>query len=143
MVERHGERRGREAHEPAFTIRANAGGLEPGGFVWQREESDVSELDVWNNRPATTVPGGSAVIAEPGRSEFVKGGVSRQNRPGSVKVTVEEAAALQTYPPEFRFAGGKGKQYLQVGNAVPPMLARAVLEALWAEPVADELDLAA
>ena len=51
----------------------------------------------------------------------------------SVKVTTEEAATLQSYPPGFVFAGNKGKQGLQIGNAVPPLLAQRVLERLWWE----------
>lgn len=47
----------------------------------------------------------------------------------SAKVTVEEARALQTYPP-FIWCGSKSKQFLQIGNAVPPLLAEHVLAAL-------------
>lgn len=102
------------------------------------ERSVNDRPEVWEGRPATTIVSGSDVIAGPGRSEFVKGGVSRQNRPGSVRITIDEAAALQSYPPGFKFVGTKGKQFLQVGNAVPPLLAQAILESLWD----DEDDLA-
>ena len=98
----------------------------------------------WNDRPATTVAGDSR-IAGPGRSEFVKGGLSRQNRPGTVAVSVAEAGTLQSYPPfaeGFQWKGAKTKQYMQIGNAVPPLQAQVVLEALWAIP-ADSLELAA
>lgn len=50
------------------------------------------------------------------------------------RITVEEAAALQTFPKGMRFAGTQSAQYRQIGNAVPPLLAfhvaRAVREAL-------------
>jgi DNA (cytosine-5)-methyltransferase 1 len=80
-------------------------------------------------RPATTVAADER-IAGPGRREFVKGGISRQAMPGTERVTVEEAAALQSYPPGFTFAGTKTKQFLQIGNAVPPLLAEAILRAV-------------
>ena len=58
--------------------------------------------------------------------------LSRAYRGEAVNITVEEAALLQSYPEGFQFAGNKGRVGLQVGNAVPVLLARRVLEALWA-----------
>ncbi len=45
-------------------------------------------------------------------------------------VSIREAARLQTFPDSFVFYGSKDKQYQQVGNAVPPIMARAIAEAL-------------
>jgi len=43
----------------------------------------------------------------------------------------EQVAALQSYPSRpFVWCGSKSKVFLQIGNAVPPMLAEAVLAAL-------------
>jgi DNA (cytosine-5)-methyltransferase 1 len=42
------------------------------------------------------------------------------------RITVQEAAALQTFPPDWTFAGSRVAQYRQVGNAVPRRLAEAV-----------------
>lgn len=140
MVERHGARPGRGIDQPAFTVRASAGGTEPGGFKWQIDEEEdsmdnVADMAEWTGRrPATTVVGSFRpdVISAPGYR--TAGGVSRQDQPGSVRITVEEAAVLQSYPPDFPFQGSKGKKFLQIGNACPPLLMRRIFEELWSEP---------
>ena len=43
-------------------------------------------------------------------------------------LSIREAARLQTFPDSFRFVGTKDAQYQQVGNAVPPILAKAIAE---------------
>lgn len=42
------------------------------------------------------------------------------------RITVEEAAALQSFPVGWRWCGPRGARYRQVGNAVPPVLAEKV-----------------
>ena len=46
------------------------------------------------------------------------------------RVTIEEAAALQSFRDGYPFQGNLGQRYRQVGDAVPPLLARRVLEAV-------------
>jgi DNA (cytosine-5)-methyltransferase 1 len=46
------------------------------------------------------------------------------------RITVQEAAALQTFPTDWEFHGPQVARYRQVGNAVPPNLAQAVAESV-------------
>jgi DNA (cytosine-5)-methyltransferase 1 len=49
---------------------------------------------------------------------------------GGRRLTAEESALLQTFPPEMVFKGSRSSRYMQIGNAVPPVLARVLGEAL-------------
>jgi len=51
---------------------------------------------------------------------------------GARNMTADEAAALQSYPPGFIWTG---KTFLQIGNAVPPLLAEAILATLTYSPI--------
>jgi DNA (cytosine-5)-methyltransferase 1 len=84
------------------------------------------DRNLWvHERPATTIVGSfkPEIVAAPGYRTTV----SRQNAEGSVRVSVEEAACLQSFPDGFPWQGSRTKQYQQIGNAIPPLLAEAVL----------------
>ncbi|WP_342673077.1 DNA cytosine methyltransferase [Cytobacillus kochii] len=56
---------------------------------------------------------------------------SMWQHPGKAEaISIREAARLQSFRDNYKFVGSKDKQYQQIGNAVPPLLARAVAESM-------------
>lgn len=100
LIERWGPRRDRPVSEPAPTLTSKA------------------RSDVWV-RPAPTI-----VTT---RRSSAGGMLGRSLADGGVRVTVQEAAVLQSFPADYPWQGSRSKQFEQVGNAVPPRLARHVV----------------
>jgi DNA (cytosine-5)-methyltransferase 1 len=73
------------------------------------------------NMPSDTITGNCGCVSAPGR--FIH---PTQNR----ALSVREAARLQSFPDSYRFVGNMQKKYKQVGNAVPPLMAFAVADAI-------------
>jgi DNA (cytosine-5)-methyltransferase 1 len=114
-----GNRGYRNADEPAATITSKAG-----RGILER----VPNLDP--ARPATTVAGDPRLSS---REHHYHG----EQNSTSTKITVAEASALQTYPTSFDWTTGvngkplpKTKAFLQIGNAVPPLFAEAIISNL-------------
>jgi DNA (cytosine-5)-methyltransferase 1 len=103
----------------------------PGAEAWARNA----------NRPAPTLVGGSRKHGGPdlgptrARRAWAKLGVDglgladKAPEPdfrGLPRLTVEMVSLLQSFPADWKLAGGKTQRYRQMGNALPPKLAAAV-----------------
>lgn len=56
------------------------------------------------------------------------------------RLTVEEAAVLQTFPSWWEFSGRQSSRFRQIGNAVPPLLAQAVAKQVAADLAAADAE---
>ncbi|MFD0638439.1 DNA cytosine methyltransferase [Catenulispora yoronensis] len=76
-------------------------------------------------RPATTLAA-TGRVAKAGHRD--REGGERQFE-DAVRITIEEASVLQSFRPDYPWQGPKTRKFLQIGNAVPPLLALHVLAA--------------
>jgi DNA (cytosine-5)-methyltransferase 1 len=102
------------------------------GLYWvdaHYDQSKSGEGDLlWPlSRPATTIAG-RCLVPDPGANANRFNG-KKKSRNDGYQVSIGELAALQGFPSGFHFIGTKQSQALQIGNAVPPALAEAVVRA--------------
>lgn len=89
--------------------------------------------DCWKNKQGGTDLFGRLEWDGPARctirTEFFKPEKGRYLHPVANRpITHWEAARLQTFPDDFKWHGTKIRIALQIGNAVPPLLARAIAD---------------
>jgi DNA (cytosine-5)-methyltransferase 1 len=81
----------------------------------------------WWPVPATTVTGRDTLGFRGHHDEEHR---SLSIEDGALKLTIEEGLTLQSFRSDYPVQGTKMKQWEQIGNAIPPLLAAAVLGAL-------------
>ncbi|HEY0279835.1 MAG TPA: DNA cytosine methyltransferase [Solirubrobacterales bacterium] len=102
--------------------RAGLGDLVPN--CWRNKPTGTTDVfgRLWWDRPAITI-----------RTEFYKPEKGRYLHPSAHRpITVREAARLMSFPDDFALPEDQSMSSIarQVGNAVPPLLARRIAEAL-------------
>lgn len=131
----------RSMNRPAPTVDGKAGSA----WILDRRQTGAPTLDtsavpaptltaaaigkgVWTlTRPATTVQGDPR-LAPPGHRD--REGGEPQFGTDALDLTITDALRLQSFPADYPVQGNKGKKFEQIGNAIPPRLARAVLASL-------------
>ncbi len=79
------------------------------------------------DRPSYTI---NTHFSRPGNGTFIH---PEQNR----LISLREAARLQSFPDDYLFLGSKASKYKQIGNAIPPLMAKSIAEVFKGETSID------
>lgn len=111
---------------------AKALGWPIGGPTAANEGTTDEQMNWVFHRPSPTIVGSFSpdVVAAPKWRK--PGDGPRQKASGSVRITLEQAGILQSFPADYPWRGPKTAQWRQVGDAIPPGMARAALLAVGA-----------
>lgn len=133
--------------EPCVTVATLSGGGAGNYGPWIVDSGRNSEANPTQERArgsaerASTVSGGGNLMLRPSPAICTTDGVGLgscyardavERATGRRRLTVAECAALQGFPADHPWQGTKATQYRQVGNAVPPIVAQRITEALQA-----------
>lgn len=130
----------RPVTEPSATITAS---MDNGNWRWVDRDALIAEVTprvrkasdtefdlAWPaDRPAPTIAGRGLVTMPGGNANRFSPGVTKSRNDG-IRVTVQEAGVLQSFPADYPWQGTKTKQFEQVGNAIPVLMAGAILAEL-------------
>lgn len=124
--------------EPAPTVTTLSGGQ------WQIEQpepdepaqrelgsevpwvADVADVKDWAGvRPSTTIAG-RALAPDPGTNANRYNGATKSRNDG-IHLSEADGLTLQSFPADYPLRGTRVKRWQQIGNAIPPGLAAAVL----------------
>lgn len=105
------------------------------------DQSGAPYDEAWPaGRPSTTIAG-RGLVPHPGENANRFNG-STKSRNDGVRVSVEEAATLQSFPVDYPWRGSRTAQFRQVGDAVPPLMGAHMLAALGVGTVPEVLQKA-
>lgn len=119
------ERDWRSCTEPAATVteKARSWQLSPGENRKGRRAYDLDE-------PAPTLAFGNNSAAWKWTLHTGRNSGEQTVDTNAIRITPQEALILQSFPPSYPVQGTKTRQFEQIGNAVPPLLAWHILRAL-------------